>query len=476
MLVDHIHRAVKRLFEGDGGEPAAAPTVRIVNFSIGDRARQFSQLMSPLARLLDWLSLKYQVLFVISAGNQNMRAIDTGLPRDAFGRLTDDELERLVVSKLYDDARHRRLLSPAESINGITVGAAHYDAAGASTLDRSIDAFTGVLPSPISPFGSGYRRAIKPELIVSAGRVLFDEPLGAQSTIKLKPRTRMTAPGSRVAAPGINTGDLTKTTFACGTSNAAALMSRSASLCHDALVEILQNQAPGTDSALCVVPLIKAMLIHGCSWNQVGSRLDAILRTPGNGRQVRNWVSRWLGYGMPDITKALECSAQRASVIGFGRLDDGQAHVFSLPLPPSLGARREWRKLTVTLAWLSPVASTTQRYRVAQLWFEFEDGNKSREKLKQKLNVTGTDADGDATRRGTVQHEVFEGDRAVAITDGDTLRIKVNCRKDAGKLNEQVGYGLLVSMEVAEGVDLPIYDEIRTRIAPAIEIRPQDAR
>jgi hypothetical protein len=195
------------------------------------------------------------------------------------------------------------------------------------------------------------------------------------------------------------------------------------------------------------------------------------LRTDENGRQIKNWISRWVGYGVPDLGKALGCNEQRATLLGFGQLNDGEAHVYNLPLPPSLSAQREWRKFTVTLAWLSPVASTTQRYREAQLWFDFEDGKKSREKLSGKLRVTGIDSDSDATRRGTVQHEVFEGESAVAISDGDTLQIKVNCRKDARKIETPVAYGLVVSLEVAEGVNLPIYNEIRTRIAPAVEIR-----
>lgn len=49
--------------------------------------------------------------------------------------------------------------------------------------------------------------------------------------------------------------------------------------------------------------------------------------------------------------------------------------------------------------------------------------------------------------------------------------MKVNCRKDARKISSPISYGLIVSLEVAEGVDLPIYNEIRTRITPAVEIR-----
>jgi hypothetical protein len=76
-----------------------------------------------------------------------------------------------------------------------------------------------------------------------------------------------------------------------------------------------------------------------------------------------------------------------------------------------------------------------------------------------------------AVRRGTVHHEVFEGEQAIAIADDEILKIKVNCRKDAAKILAPVPYGLAVSLEVAEGVDVAVYDEIRTRILSAIEIR-----
>ena len=64
----------------------------------------------------------------------------------------------------------------------------------------------------------------------------------------------------------------------------------------------------------------------------------------------------------------------------------------------------------------------------------------------------------------------------MAITDDANLIIKVNCRKDAARIQESVAYGLAVSLEVAEGVDIAIYDEVRTRIASAIEIRARGDR
>ncbi len=361
------------------------------------------------------------------------------------------------------------MLSPAESINGLTVGAIHQDNAQNVPIGHLVDVFESTLPSPVSAFGSGYRRSIKPDLLSPGGRGLYDLSLQAQ---QLEWRDRKIAPGNQVAAPSDQAGELNKSQFCCGTSNSAALTSRAASICYDYIADLFSEQAPEVDFTAFGVPILKAMLLHGCSWNEVGSKLDELLRTDENGTQIKKWISRWIGYGVPDFEKALGCNEQRATLIGFGRLNDEEAHVYDLPLPPSLSAQREWRKFTVTLAWLSPVASTTQRYREAQLWFDFEDGKKSRAKLKNKLRVSGLDSDSNATRRGTVQHEVFEGESAVAISDGDTLQIKINCRKDARKMDEPIAYGLIVSLEVAEGVNLPIYNEVRTRIAPQVEIRP----
>jgi hypothetical protein len=120
------------------------------------------------------------------------------------------------------------------------------------------------------------------------------------------------------------------------------------------------------------------------------------------------------------------------------------------------------RKLTVTLAWFSPISACTQKYRTASLWFQLLESNLVPDRVGLEYN---------AVQRGTVQHEVFEGERAMPIADGDVLRVKVNCREDAGKINGPVPYGLVVSLEVAEGVNVPIYQEVSERIMPQIRIQ-----
>ncbi len=461
LTVDLIHRAVKRLFEGDQEEGPTAPQVKVINLSIGDPARQFTQSMSPFARLLDWLSVKYGVLFIVSTGN-HPTTISLGVSREEFDSFQTDEFEAATIKALYRDARHRKLLSPAETINGISVGAVHLDEAQVAYPGDRIDPFGRPLPSPVSAFGSGYRRAIKPDVIFYGGRQWYRLPSPPTNPVTIEPAIFRTTPGNKVASPGILAGELNATSYSCGTSNATALISRAAGICYDSLQQIFNEQAPEVEPSNYEVPLLKAMLVHGCSWGDIGLRISEVLRTPENGRQLSGLISRWMGYGIPVVDRVLDCTEQRATVLGFGQLSDGKAHVFSLPLPPSLGSRSEWRRLTVTLAWLSPISASTQKYRTASLWFEMRNNS---------LAPTRSDADWRAVRRGTVQHEVFEGQSAEPFIDGDVIEIKVNCREDAGKIQNPIAYGLTVSLEVAEGINIAVYNEIRTRIAPAIQIQ-----
>jgi hypothetical protein len=461
MIVDIVHRAVRRLFDGEGDEPAAAPSVRIINLSIGDPSRPFFQMLSPLARLLDWLSHKYQVLFVISAGNQTT-PINLGVTETVFRQLSQSEREQLVVHKLYEDARNRRLLSPAESINGLTVNAIHHDGGDGNVPGRLVECFSSPLPSPISAFGSGYRRSVKPDVVLSGGRVLYNFDIVQNTRIQCTAfRSR---PGHEVASPGSGS-DTDKTAYSRGTSNAAATTSRILAISHDSLLQLFAEQAGDADPRPTLAPMLKALLVHSSDWNTSGERLRELLLPLTDSKNIRHWISRWIGYGEPNINRMIECTTQRATVLGFGSLLNDQGHLFSLPLPPSLSSRTTKRRLTVSLAWFSPIVPTSQKYRGAHLWFEVP-GN--------RLAPTRQDADWQAVRRGTVQHEVFEGDKALGISDGDSIQIKVNCREDAGSFDQPISYGLAVSLEVAEGISLPIYEEIRTRIRPVVGIRPRN--
>jgi hypothetical protein len=119
--------------------------------------------------------------------------------------------------------------------------------------------------------------------------------------------------------------------------------------------------------------------------------------------EIQKLITRWLAYGVPNIDRVLECTEQRATVLGFGDLSHDEAHIFDLPLPPSLESKVEWRRITVTMAYNTPINPRSQKYRQASLWFEL---------LDSKLVPDRSDAQWQTVKRGTVQHEVFVGDKA----------------------------------------------------------------
>ena len=83
----------------------------------------------------------------------------------------------------------------------------------------------------------------------------------------------------------------------------------------------------------------------------------------------------------------------------------------------------------LTDAFVARAAGVHQALRRADLWFE---------PPSEPLKVTRKEADWQAARRGTIQHEVLEGERAAVFVDGDNLEIRVSCRADAGTSPQQL--------------------------------------
>ena len=460
--VDLIHRAVRRLFEFENGEPPSAPNVRVINLSVCDRYRPFDREVSPWARLIDWLSWKYNVLFVVSAGN-HAHDIELDVARDHLSQLNAEQRQASIIEAVSEDTRNRRLLSPAEAINGLTVAATHDDFSVVPP-NRLVDPFAHAgLPNVINAQGPGYRRTIKPEVLLPGGRqYLMEKVANALPKAVLEVPLSNSAPGQRVATPGIQ-GALNGICHTRGTSNAAALASRSAMLIYDVIEDIRLMSPPGSLPQDYDAVLLKALLAHGSDWSDAGELYDQILKNGQNSKTFKDYVGRFLGYGTANIAKVLACTQQRVTVLGVGALGDGSGDEFSFPLPPSLSTTTERRRLTITLAWLTPTSNTRQSYRVAHLWFNPTQQN--------DLARTRLNADHRAVRRGTLQHEVLEGDSAIPFQDGENIIIKVNCRNDAGEIVELIRYGLAVTLEVAEGTHIPIYPEVRQRLAERVRLQ-----
>lgn len=463
LTVDLIDRAVSRILDRSGSEPPAAPAVRIVNLSIGDRSRPFDRFPSPWARLLDYLSSKYNILFVVSAGNHS-RSLELDIPyHDREALLSNpDRLQGEALRASLRDTRHHRLLSPAEAINVLTVGALHSDASQSPT--DGIDPLNGSsLPSLYSAHGLGFNRSIKPDILFPGGRVLFREPHKGKENLQLDPRHGSRPPGQKVATPGAKAGDLSSARYLQGTSNATALVTRVACQTHEVLLTLREQgqELSPADEHLAV--LIRTLLVHGASW---GDRFD-ILRRHLGGTRAKGPAARLLGYGALDPERVLACTDQRVTILGWGMISSGRAFSYTLPLPPSLNGVTTKRRLVTTLAWFSPINFRHHQYRKACLWL----APKTPRQIESLLGLERIETDHNQARRGTVQHEVWEGARAISFSEGEILTFQVNCQAEAGGLNSLVPYGLAVTLEVAESTSLQIYDEVRAQLK--IPIRPE---
>jgi hypothetical protein len=175
-------------------------------------------------------------------------------------------------------------------------------------------------------------------------------------------------------------------------------------------------------------------------------------------------LTQALGYGAVDPEEVTNSVAARAVLIGSGRLSHKDTDVFSLPLPPGLRARADWRRLTITLAWFTPIAAQTRRRRAARLWFEPPTTG---------VGVDRSEADYLAVRRGTLQQEVLEGAAALAFTDGEAVSIEVNCRIDHLPASTTVAYGLVASVEVAPALGIDVHSEISEQLRARATARVQ---
>lgn len=312
----------------------------------------------------------------------------------------------------------------------------------------------------------GYRRSIKPEILAPGGKVVLTEPLATNQSATYDIYTRTLPPGQKVAAPGPTLGEAGATWHTRGTSNATALASRAAALLYDVLEELRGEQGGELIDNVPMAVWLKALITHAAEWESAGNILDNILRSPGNSRQFKEYITRLLGYGGIQPERVRECAEHRVTAISGGRLLADQAHIHRFPLPPSLSVRRDWRRLTITLAWLMPINPAHQKWRRAALWFD---------PPKDLLQVERKQADYRAVKRGTIQHEVLEGERASAFIEGDNLEIKVNCTADAGALEDNVPYALATTLEVKEEIGIPLYEEVRVRIhAARVRVTPSE--
>lgn len=260
LIIDLIYRAVLSI-----KAERTAPDVLIISLSLGNRRKPFHGRLSPWARLLDQLAHRFGILFVVSAGNYGET-----FPVRGFGNSTElqDSAPRRrteeIIKALEEIKAQRRLLSPSESVNALTIGSCNTDAV--SDIDRRrartvVDPFSDVsMSNPSSALGPGFAGSVKPDLLMPGSREHIT-PVVSGHSLLVRPSHASAAHGLKVAAPprgGIENAE----GFTDGTSAACALAARGCHQIHDALEAAYGAQFTQSSVFAAGIPLEGALRSH----------------------------------------------------------------------------------------------------------------------------------------------------------------------------------------------------------------------
>lgn len=471
LFVDVIHVALTRAFLGD--EPLA-PDAFVVNFSIGIRGAHFTGLISSLARLMDWWSDEYGVLFIVSAGNVGSDLTIPSVNSIEFEEASLDQRADFVEAAKRTTRHQRTLLAPSEALNVVSVGAAHLDLSPPQGLppvnEVDIDRGDGVMPAVSSAIGLGPFRSMKPDFLHVGGEHNV-RMMPSVDGLNLRVVNRSRRTGLFVASTGQGAAAIARSR---GTSCANALTTRA----HLNAAAALTNEdgpyagleLPRRDLAL----LTRALSVNSSRWPASAQNFYDRERAPNPRKhlQAKEEVARYFGHGVLNEQLMQVSPDAGATLVGLGTIRKGQALIFDLPLPASMSGEGLGRSMWVTLAWFSPVEPARAKYRLAALEAVASNHNGGEDEPKDNswsLDLKSGHLDEKMIKRGTVWSRRLVKNRVHVpyYEDGANIPIRVQCRDASGgglDPNDDIRFAIVVTLEVEIGAEFDIHQEIRDEL------------
>lgn len=310
---------------------------RIYNHSITSQFPCRKIHMSAWSATMDQLSWENDILFIVSAGNL-YKDRPTGSPIRLGIR---DHLTQGRYYPMYLLEDSCRIADPAQSLQAVTVGSI-----GIDELEGAWNSFSKYSePSSFSCTGLGMWGNIKPEVVEYGGDFATD--LGYPPNLSVKSELSAELVRSTLqGGPAISRD-------AIGTSFSAPKVTH--------IVTAIERTFP-LQSAL----LYRALLIQSARWpDWTGSwpnKLDVI---------------RHIGYGIPDINRAIENTDHRITLITKGdlRIKAKQVHIFEVKIPEDLrrpGDEYDIR-IDITLSYKAqPRRTRRNRQKYLSTWLEWQ--------------------------------------------------------------------------------------------------------
>ncbi len=463
LIVDIIYAAILAMRDGP---QATAPGVLIVNVSLGNPRRPFHGQLSAWARLLDRMAYRFGLLFIVSAGNCiDPIAIQAFTSHTLYEDAEEDHRAAETLRALGAIVGDRRIFSPAETVNGLTVGACNVDAVSAAdrTAARvNVDPYGELrMSNPSSALGPGFALSVKPDLLMPGARehLRFWRTL---SHIEVRPAGPARGAGLRVAAPPQGARE-NLDGYTNGTSAAAALASRTAHRIHDAL-EAVYGDAFRQLTPIQRAVLLKALIAHPAQWpHETATFIRTVIGPPEgkyHSRQKDN-IRRFLGFGIVDADDAVACADDRATFWVTGLLQPNKIAAISIPVPAAIGGQARPHALSATLAWFTPTSPGRKSYRSVRLKLL-----EPTELAALSVQAHGNQADVNQTSRGTLFTRCWSGDKAPVVGLDMSVQLSVQRDPDQGLvIDEAIPFGLAVTLTMPGVVE--VYEQVRQRLAIA---------
>ena len=476
LFVDMLHTTLVRLL---ADEAPLAPDVFVVNFSVSVADAHFAGRIGSLARLMDWWAAEQGVLFVISAGNVGPLPLRQ-VGWQEFENADQKTRRQMAQTSMQSLTARRSLLSPAEAVNGVAVGALSRDISSQRPPERAsifaLETEAGSFPQITSALGLGLHRNIKPDIL----------HLGGQLEVRAYPRT----PGSILqplrhgqrtglfaASPAQGAQSIQRSR---GTSPAAAMTTRAVLQSAEALTGPDGPYEGQELSRRHLALLTRALAVHSARWTEAAKDHYDELRGRENLHHARakEEVCRHFGHGVI-IPELMQGSPQDgATLVGVSSIRKDKARIFRFPLPSSMAGESVHRSMWVTITWFSPVNTSRAQYRLASLEALAADEQHVKDDgwgLALKADSYGPDAN--MIKRGSVwsRRLVYKNQHAPDFDENESVPIRVQCRDaSAGGLNpdDVIEFAIAVTLQVEQRVQYDVNDEISQKLRILLATSP----
>lgn len=437
---------------------------RIFNLSLGNSNAPYDGThVRGLAYILDVLSRRHNILFIVSTGNF-CGSENPPVPANSW---RDEYPEYLV-------AEQSAIIDPAPAMTVLTVGSisrhnATYDSQQYPEIYHLSPASENQ-PSPFTRHGPSVKGALKPELVAAGGNIA--SPM-RQNNAQWVPHMR----GLGVLTLNHQVVGTTLFKEVSGTSLAAPYITH--------LAGRLLNEYP-TASA----NLLRAMLVNQAYLpDEVASSFSEEFRKGYKdakatyNREVARDVA---GYGAVSEADLFRSSDNAVVLMSEEAIENDGCQFFELPLPEEyLRASLATRELSITLAY-SPVVRTTRieylatqiTYRLAigtsldEVQKHFNQEQKAETEVLKEAKSTNRDISSQLRNRGTVQSSRWTLRRC---KPGEKWFVVV-VRQDRDwnpSAAEKEPYALVVTVTDRDNEEAQLYTQIQERIAQQATAREQ---